>query len=61
MQIHLSVPKPGTDEADRLFVPCKTSEFVEGVLKIDIRPIDAVGLIGWKSLVILFESSYNVH
>jgi hypothetical protein len=61
MEIHLGIIKPGLDKANHLLIAVDTSELVEGVFKIDIFSVDAIGLVNWEPLIVLFENLDNVH
>ena len=61
MQVEFWLDKLGADESKHLLVPLKTTETIERVLEVDILGIDAVCLVNWKSLVVLFEDLNYIH
>lgn len=61
VQIHLRIAKPGIDETDGLLIAIATSEFVEGIFKVYILGVDAVGLVLRESLIVFFEDLDDIH
>ena len=61
MEFQFGIAEPGVDKTNHLLVSIYASELVEGVFEEDIGCIDAVGLVRWEALIVLFEDLDDVH
>jgi hypothetical protein len=61
MEIHFGFMKPVLDETNHLLIALYATELVERVFKKNILGVDAVSLVNWEPLIVLFENLDNVH
>ncbi len=61
VQIHPTVAKPGLDKGDRFLVAIDPPKLTRWVFKVHILSVDAVRLLVWKALVVVFKDLENIH
>jgi hypothetical protein len=61
VEIQLRINKPVVDKTNHLLIAVDTPELIERVFKKDIFGVDAIGLVSWEPLIVLFQNLDNVH